>query len=119
MVWISVHGLKKTINDRTLFEDVDLTLEDRDKVALVGTNGTGKSTLLRILATQSDYDQGELALLDLLAKQTPDAKMPPVSLSWGFAISRKEKPVTMEKLESMADARMYEMKVQMKAERLD
>ncbi|RNM31279.1 ABC transporter ATP-binding protein [Absicoccus porci] len=60
MVWISVHGLKKTINDRTLFEDVDLTLEDRDKVALVGTNGTGKSTLLRILATQSDYDQGEI-----------------------------------------------------------
>lgn len=67
----------------------------------------------------ADYDKGELALLDLLAKQTPDAKMPPVSLSWGFAISRKEKPVTMEKLESMADARMYEMKVQMKAERLD
>ena len=67
----------------------------------------------------ADYDQGELALLDLLAKQTSDAKMPPVSLSWGYAISRKEKPVTMEMLESIADARMYEMKVQMKAERLD
>ena len=60
MVWISVHGLKKTINDRTLFEDVDLTLEDRDKVALVGTNGTGKSTLLKILATQSGQDRGEI-----------------------------------------------------------
>lgn len=60
MVWISVHGLKKAINDRTLFEDVDLTLEDQDKVALVGTNGTGKSTLLKILATQSGQDRGEI-----------------------------------------------------------
>lgn len=66
-----------------------------------------------------DYDDGELALLDLLAKQEHRDGRPDVSFSWGYAISRSDHPLTLEEMEKQADARMYAMKVEMKAERID
>ncbi len=44
--------------DRTLFEHCSLTVNDGDRIGIVGTNGTGKSTLLRILAGTSAPDEG-------------------------------------------------------------
>ena len=41
-----------------LFEDVNLKINKNDKIALVGSNGTGKSTLLKILSEQEQPESG-------------------------------------------------------------
>lgn len=46
---ISVDGLKVEFGVKPLFEDVSFVVNDRDRIALVGKNGTGKSTMLKIL----------------------------------------------------------------------
>ena len=46
-------------SDKTLFAGVTLSLFARDRICLVGRNGTGKSTLLRILGGEVDFDSGE------------------------------------------------------------
>lgn len=47
------------LGDRDLLHDVDLTLDQGDKIGLLGRNGEGKSTLLRLLAGHIAPDQGE------------------------------------------------------------
>lgn len=46
---ISVDGLKVELGVKPLFEDVSFVVNDRDRIALVGKNGAGKSTMLKIL----------------------------------------------------------------------
>jgi ABC transport system ATP-binding/permease protein len=46
--------------DRTLFEGLSLTISDGDRVGVVGTNGTGKSTLLRIVAGLEKPEEGQV-----------------------------------------------------------
>jgi ATP-binding cassette subfamily F protein uup len=47
-------------SDRVLFGGLSLTVSDRDRLGVVGINGTGKSTLLRVLAGTQTPDQGEV-----------------------------------------------------------
>ena len=47
---ISVEGLKVEFNATALFEDVSYVINKKDRIALVGKNGAGKSTMLKILA---------------------------------------------------------------------
>jgi len=49
-----------TPGDRPLFHDLTLILDRGDRVALVGRNGVGKSTLLQVLAGERDPDRGEV-----------------------------------------------------------
>jgi ATP-binding cassette subfamily F protein uup len=46
--------------DRVLFEDLSLTISDGDRIGVVGTNGTGKSTLLRIVAGVDAPEEGQV-----------------------------------------------------------
>ncbi len=57
---LNAENLSKAYGPRTLFEQVDLAIEDGDRVGLVGHNGTGKSTLLQILAGDEPPDSGEI-----------------------------------------------------------
>jgi ATP-binding cassette subfamily F protein uup len=59
-VALSVRGLAKTFGTRTLFSGVSLSIEDRERLALIGPNGSGKSTLLKLLAGMEHADQGEV-----------------------------------------------------------
>ena len=45
---ISVEGLKVEFNATPLFEDVSYVINKKDRIALVGKNGAGKSTMLKI-----------------------------------------------------------------------
>ena len=47
---ISVEGLSVEFNATPLFEDVSYVINKKDRIALVGKNGAGKSTMLKILA---------------------------------------------------------------------
>jgi len=55
------HILKKTYGNHTVFENANLTIERGERIALVGKNGEGKSTLVKAIMGQIDY-QGELTL---------------------------------------------------------
>jgi ATP-binding cassette subfamily F protein uup len=46
--------------DRVLFEDLSLTISDGDRVGVVGINGTGKSTLLRLLSGVDSPEEGQV-----------------------------------------------------------
>lgn len=47
---ISIDKLNKTFNEKVILKDVSLNVNDKDKIGIIGVNGTGKSTLLKILA---------------------------------------------------------------------
>ena len=47
---IELHGVTHGFGDRTLFNDVELLLDPRERLGIVGANGTGKSTLLDIMS---------------------------------------------------------------------
>lgn len=57
---LTAKGIWKSYTDRELFQGIDLGIKDQDKIGIVGINGTGKSTLLRILAGVEEPDQGEV-----------------------------------------------------------
>ena len=56
---ITATHLTKYNNLKCIVDDVSFTINEQDKVALIGINGTGKSTLLKIIAQIDDY-QGEI-----------------------------------------------------------
>ncbi len=57
---LQVEGLTKTYGDKTLFNDLSFTISEKQRIGLIGINGTGKSTLLKILAGIESADKGEL-----------------------------------------------------------
>ena len=59
MSLISLVQVRKDFGVRTLFEQLDLHVQERDRLGLIGPNGAGKSTLLRILAGDEPPGDGE------------------------------------------------------------
>lgn len=62
MAILAVQGVSKYYGERAIFLNIQFQLEAGEKVALVGANGTGKTTLLRCLAGLEDYDGGQIFL---------------------------------------------------------
>ena len=58
MILLSAQNLSKTYLERTVLNDVSFFLNEGDRVGIVGINGPGKSTLLRILAGVEEPDSG-------------------------------------------------------------
>ena len=60
MILLSAQNISKTYMERKVLDDVSFFLNEGDKVGIVGINGTGKSTLLKILAGASEADSGNI-----------------------------------------------------------
>ncbi|NYV76537.1 TlrC/CarA/OleB/SrmB family ABC-F type ribosomal protection protein [Streptomyces sp. UH6] len=60
---LSLHGVTKRYDDRTVLEQVSLSLAPGEKAGVVGDNGAGKSTLLRLLAGAERPDSGEVTVV--------------------------------------------------------
>lgn len=58
---LTMKGICKAYTDKVLLDGADFSLNSEEKVGVVGINGTGKSTLLRIIAGVEQPDDGELA----------------------------------------------------------
>lgn len=58
---LSIENIEKTLNDEPLFENVTLGLEEGEKVGIVGKNGAGKSTFLRVLSGDIYPDEGNIS----------------------------------------------------------
>ncbi|MGY2062053.1 ATP-binding cassette domain-containing protein, partial [Nocardia gipuzkoensis] len=56
---VRIHGLTKAFGDRTVLDRIDLDIARGEFVALLGRSGTGKSTLLRVLAGLDTAHEGE------------------------------------------------------------
>lgn len=55
---ISAHGIKKRYANKQVLDGASITVEDGDRLGLIGINGAGKSTLLRILLGEEEADDG-------------------------------------------------------------
>lgn len=56
--YLQVENISKSYGDRTLFSNISFNINEGDKIALVAPNGTGKSSLLKILAGVEHSDRG-------------------------------------------------------------
>ena len=59
---LSIEGLSKSFGDKQLFSDVSFEIKKGEKVALIGNNGTGKTTILKIINHIIDADAGQVKL---------------------------------------------------------
>ena len=59
---LTIKELKKSFDERTLFDHVNLEVVGGERIALLGDNGTGKSTLLKILLGEEEPDSGKLRM---------------------------------------------------------
>ncbi len=59
MHYVSVENLTKSYGIKPLFENISFHISEGDKIALIARNGTGKSTLLKILAGKEIADEGK------------------------------------------------------------
>ena len=60
---IAVEKITKSYGDKPLLEDASIYVEEASKIGVVGINGTGKSTLLRLMAQQETPDSGKVTRL--------------------------------------------------------
>ncbi|WP_456462377.1 ABC-F family ATP-binding cassette domain-containing protein [Reichenbachiella sp.] len=80
---ISINNLSYYLGSRALFENASLHIKPKDKIGLIGLNGTGKSTLLKLIIGQLQKDSGEISMAkdctigflnqDLLSFQSDDS----------------------------------------------
>ena len=59
---LQLRGLTKSFGDRTLFSDIYLRVEPGERIALLGENGTGKTTLLNMIVGSERPDSGSIRL---------------------------------------------------------
>src|SRR5258708_35885946 len=74
---IQLSGAGKRFGHKLLFENTDWLITPRDRIGLVGANGTGKSTLMKVLAGLDTLDYGSL----IVAKGTTAGYLPHDGLS--------------------------------------
>ena len=60
MILLTAQNISKTYMERKVLDDVSFFLNEGDKVGIIGINGTGKSTLLKILAGAEEADSGDI-----------------------------------------------------------
>ena len=60
MHYVSAEGITKSFGAGPLFKNISFNISESDKIALIARNGFGKSTLLKILASEETVDEGEV-----------------------------------------------------------
>lgn len=57
---LNIEHVSKVFGDKVIFDDVSYGVHDGDKIGIIGINGTGKTTLLKIIAGQEETDEGQV-----------------------------------------------------------
>ena len=72
--YLDIQHLTKSVGDRILFADISFSVAEGRRLGLIAKNGTGKTTLLNIIAGKDDYDSGsvvfhKICVLDIFRKR--------------------------------------------------
>lgn len=59
---LELHNISKSYGEKTLFENFDYNFQRKDRLGIIGKNGTGKSTFLNILTGKSEPDSGKVVV---------------------------------------------------------
>lgn len=59
---INVEHISKVFGEKTIFEDASVGIQEEDKVGIIGINGTGKTTFLRMIAGLESPDEGKIIM---------------------------------------------------------
>ncbi len=59
---LTIKGLSKSYEDKHLFHDLDLSIIGGERIGLIGDNGTGKSTLIKLICGEETADSGKLRM---------------------------------------------------------
>ncbi|SHH36276.1 ABC-F family ATP-binding cassette domain-containing protein [Tepidibacter thalassicus] len=60
MIILSCNNINKSFGIDLILENISFTINEGDKIGLVGVNGTGKTTLFKIISGEYEYDSGEI-----------------------------------------------------------
>jgi len=120
LIVLQTMGLGKSFGIQRIFEQVSLTISDKEKVGLVGPNGVGKTTLLRCLTGEERPDEGEISLGEFVSigymEQVPDYP-PEVTLfeavldSFSDILTMREKLSELERDMSQTQGKELEKKM--------
>ena len=129
---LSITNLSYYIGGRPLYEDASLHIKPKDKIGLIGLNGTGKSTLLKLINGDYKPDKGEISKSnectigflnqDLLSYQSEDSILSVAMQAFGEAVeTQKAIDKILKKLETEYSDNLVEKltKLQEKFERLE
>jgi len=64
MALLSLLGAELSFGDTPLLDNLDLFVEQRERIGLIGRNGTGKSSLLSVIDSRRDLDDGDVRIAD-------------------------------------------------------
>ena len=56
---LTIENLSKVFTERQVFDQADFSVNEGEKIGVIGVNGTGKSTLLKIIAGLEEPDSGK------------------------------------------------------------
>lgn len=82
---IEIKGLKKCYKDVEVLKEIDIEVEQGDIFALLGSNGAGKTTMIRIMATLLKEDAGSVVINGFDIKKNPGDVRGSVSLTGQFS----------------------------------
>lgn len=57
---LNIEHVSKIFGEKTIFDDVSFGIQEGDKIGIIGINGTGKTTLLRMIAGVEEPDEGQI-----------------------------------------------------------
>ena len=96
---LNIEHVSKVFGEKTIFDDVSFGIQEGDKIGIIGINGTGKTTLLRMIAGVEEPDSGQIikqngirlaylsqhpSLLIMMQSETYTKKVMRESLRYGF-----------------------------------
>lgn len=113
-----IRNLTLSFTDKTLFDDISLSLAYNKKIGVFGRNGAGKSTLLKVIAQQQEVDSGSIVYnknkkigylpQEVVLNSTQSVFDEAYSTFSEFVLLEKEKQSIEEKLNTVADAQEAE-----------
>ena len=97
---VTTSQLTKSYGDVDIFADVSISIPHRARIAIVGENGIGKSTLLRILAGRDEPSGGKISYAKnlKLGFLPQEAEYHSTQLLWGECLSAFDEIQSMEKM---------------------
>ena len=101
---LSINNLELVLGGKTLFDDVSLTIHHQQKVGLVGANGTGKTSLFKVIKNEIEVDQSSVNFpsdlrISYLAQEVPGSD----EISLDYVLSGDYKLIEIQKEIELAE----------------